>query len=284
MINIKTALSNATEVLADLHDTARIDAEILLAYTLSKTRTYLYTHPEQPLNTEQYQRFQTLVKERQLGRPVAYLVKMREFWSLPLKVTESTLIPRPETELIVELCLHLIPEQRDIRIIDLGTGSGAIALALAKERPQWEVYASDISERALYVAKENAASLNITNIHFFQSDWFSAIPDAMQFHAIVSNPPYIPQTDPHLQQGDLRFEPQSALASGEDGLTAIRDIMQQSIARLNRDGLLLIEHGYDQKTVVGSMLKDYGYQKLQCWKDVQGLDRVSGGRLLKVDE
>ncbi|MCE3045837.1 peptide chain release factor N(5)-glutamine methyltransferase [Legionella sp. 16cNR16C] len=284
MINIKTALSNATEVLADLYDTARIDAEILLAYTLSKTRTYLYTHPEQPLNTEQYQRFQTLVKERQLGRPVAYLIKMREFWSLPLKVTESTLIPRPETELIVELCLRLIPEQRDIRIIDLGTGSGAIALALAKERPQWEVYACDISEQALDVAKENAASLNITNIHFFQSDWFSAIPDDMQFHAIVSNPPYIPQTDPHLQQGDLRFEPQSALASGEDGLTAIRDIMQQSIARLNRDGLLLIEHGYDQKTVVGSMLKDYGYQKLQCWKDVQGLDRVSGGRLLKVDE
>ncbi|KTC74296.1 protein methyltransferase HemK [Legionella birminghamensis] len=284
MTNIKEALSIAAAALAGCHDTARMDAEVLLAYTLSKTRTWLYTHPEQLLNAQQWEQFQQLINDRQLGRPIAYLTQMREFWSLPLKVSESTLIPRPETELIVELCLRLLPQQLALRVADLGTGSGAIALALAKERPNWEIYACDNSKDALQVAMENAASLQINNIRFIHSDWFSAFSEAKLFHAIVSNPPYIPQNDPHLSEGDLRFEPQTALASGEDGLTAIRHILQQSIARLEPDGLLLVEHGYDQKSVVASMIKDYGYQNIQCWKDIQGLDRVSGGRLRKVDE
>lgn len=277
MIDIKRALSLAVSQLETYIDTARIDAEILLAHTLAKTRTYLYAHPEALLTKQQLLIFQQHVARRSLGTPVAHITGTREFWSLPLKVNNETLIPRPETELLVELMLSRLGHQANARILDLGTGSGAIALALAKERNDWQISACDCSEGALKTAEENALMLGLHNIHFYHSDWFEQIKTPATFHAIVSNPPYIAANDPHLNTGDLRFEPIMALVSGREGLTALEHIIKHSLARLEPDGLLLIEHGYDQKRAVTSMLDDYGYKLVQCWKDFQGHDRVSGG-------
>lgn len=278
MIDVKRALSLAINQLEPYSDTARTDAEVLLAIVLAKTRTWLYAYPETLLTKIQLLDFQRFVARRSLGTPVAYLTGTREFWSLPLKVTEETLIPRPETELIVELALNIMSHQLDARILDLGTGSGAIAIALAKERTDWQVTATDCSTGALETATENAAELNLQNICFFESDWFEQIATSPLFHAIVSNPPYIAANDPHLGEGDLRFEPKLALISGNSGLSALEHIIKHSIARLEPGGLLLIEHGFSQKSAVTSMLTEYGYVEVECWKDLHGNDRVSGGK------
>lgn len=281
MIEIKRALNLAIFQLEDYSSTPRTDAEVLLAYVLAKSRTYLYAHPETLLTKPQLQTFQQLVAKRSLGTPVAYITGTREFWSLPLKVNEETLIPRPETELIVELSLTLLKDKPGARILDLGTGSGAIAVALAKERADWQITACDCSEGALQTAEANATHLGLMNIYFYHSDWFSAIETPETFHAVVSNPPYIAANDPHLSEGDVRFEPQLALIGGLNGLSALEHIIQHSIARLEPDGLLLIEHGFDQKLAVTSMLNDYGYQEVNCWQDLQGNDRVSSGKCIK---
>lgn len=278
MIDVKRAISLATNQLEQYTDTARVDAEILLAHVLFKTRTWLYTHPEEMLTKPQSLYFQQLVARRSLGVPVAYITGTREFWSLPLKVSEETLIPRPETELLVELALNLMQSHSNAQILDLGTGSGAIALALGKERSDWQITACDCSEGALQTAEENATQLGLKNIQFYQSDWFSKIPPSAAFHAIVSNPPYIAANDPHLSDGDVRFEPSLALIGGTNGLTSIEHIIKHSLARLEPDGLLLIEHGFEQQSAVTSMLNDYGYKEVQSWKDLQGNDRVSGGK------
>lgn len=279
MIEVQRALNLAIHQLEQYNnESARVDSELLLAHALTKTRTYLYAHPETLLTKSQLHVFQQLVARRSLGTPVAYLIGTREFWSLPLKVNEETLIPRPETELLVELTLTLMRHQPHARILDLGTGSGAIALALAKERNDWRIWACDCSEGALQTAKENAAHLGLLNICFWYSDWFSEIDIEQTFHAIVSNPPYIAANDPHLNEGDLRFEPSLALISGTTGLSAIEHIIKHSIARLEPKGLLLLEHGFDQKLAVASMLNDYGYEEIQCWQDLNGIDRVSGGK------
>ncbi|WP_419418977.1 peptide chain release factor N(5)-glutamine methyltransferase [Legionella sp. D16C41] len=279
MNNIKYSLELATRQLTEyIQEDARNDAEILLAYVMGKTRTYIYTHPEKELTKEEFNRFQRLVARRSLGVPVAYIIGTREFWSLPLKVNEETLIPRPETELLVEIALTLLKACPNAYILDLGTGSGAIALALAKERSDWMITACDCSQGALATAKNNAHLLNLSNIHFCYSDWFSQIDKQQTFHAIVSNPPYVAANDPHLISGDLRFEPQLALVGGQDGLAALEHIIKHSFARLKHEGLLLIEHGFDQKSSVASMLNKYGYQDVQCWQDLQGHDRVSVGR------
>ncbi|CDZ76950.1 Release factor glutamine methyltransferase [Legionella massiliensis] len=278
MIEIKTALLQATSELERSSDSARLDAEVLLAHVLMKTRSYLYAYQETLLTKAQWQTFQRLVCQRQHGVPIAYLTGTREFWSLSLKVCEDTLIPRPETELLVELALSQLADKPQAKILDLGTGSGAIALACASERPDWQITACDCSNGALQTAEENAARLGLTNICFFLSNWFEKISAKQHFDAIVANPPYIAANDPHLSLGDVRFEPTLALISGEDGLTALRHIIEHSLARLKPDGLLLLEHGFDQKSVVGSMLNNYGYKQVQCWQDWQGNDRVSGGR------
>jgi release factor glutamine methyltransferase len=278
MTEIKTVLLQATAQLAAESDSARLDAEILLAHVLMKSRTYLYTHPDEQLSKAQWQTFQQFLSKRVQGVPIAYLTGTREFWSLPLKVCEDTLIPRPETELLVELTLTLLKDKFQAQILDLGTGSGAIALACASERPDWHVLACDCSPGALQTAEENAARLNITNVEFYCSNWFEKIAETQKFDAIITNPPYIAVDDPHLIRGDVRFEPSLALVAGDNGLAAIKYIIQHSLARLHPGGLLLIEHGFDQKSAVESMLNDYGYSDLQCWQDWQGNDRVSGGK------
>lgn len=278
MTEIRTVLLQATAQLAAESDSARLDAEILLAHVLMKSRTYLYTHPDEQLSKAQWQTFQQFLSKRVQGVPIAYLTGTREFWSLPLKVCEDTLIPRPETELLVELTLTLLKDTFQAQILDLGTGSGAIALACASERPDWQVLACDCSPGALQTAEENAARLNITNVEFYCSNWFEKIAETRKFNAIITNPPYIAVDDPHLIRGDVRFEPSLALVAGDNGLAAIKHIIQHSLARLHPGGLLLIEHGFDQKSAVESMLNYYGYSDLQCWQDWQGNDRVSGGK------
>jgi release factor glutamine methyltransferase len=193
-------------------------------------------------------------------------------------VDTHTLIPRPETELLVELSLNLLADTPKAEILDLGTGSGAIALACAKERPDWQITAADCSPAALQIAKENAANLGLT-VNFTLSDWFSNLAENQRFDAIVANPPYIAANDPHLLQGDLRFEPSLALVSGDEGLNALKHIIEHSLDWLKPGGLLLLEHGFDQKSVIRSMLNNYGYSHVQCWQDWQNRDRVSGGRL-----
>jgi len=276
MIDIKHALEQAIAGLVDLSPSARLDTEILLAFVLRKSRTYLHAYPEVLLDAEQWQAYQGLLARRHEGTPIAYLTGTREFWSLELQVNKDTLIPRPETELLVELTLDLLTSKQQATILDLGTGSGAIALALASERPAWQLMAIDVSPIAVETALHNSERLSLANIQVYYSDWFSAVP-AQLFDAIVSNPPYIAEHDPHLAQGDVRFEPRSALTSGVHGLDAIDQIIEDSYERLQPGGLLLLEHGYDQKLAVLAKLEHAGYVHHQCWQDWQGNDRISGG-------
>lgn len=278
MMEIKQALDAATKNLEKSSTSARLDAEILLAHVLIKNRSFLYAYPETLLTQIQWQTFQRLISERLEGMPVAYLTGTREFWSLPLKVCEDTLIPRPETELLVELTLTLLADKAEAQILDLGTGSGAIALACASEKPRWTITACDCSPGALQTAEENAARLALSNVYFYHSDWFDNISTEQLFDAIIANPPYVAVDDPHLKEGDVRFEPQLALVSGKDGLHALKHIIKHSLARLKPSGLLLLEHGFDQKSAVASMLKDYGYVEIQSWQDWQGNDRITGGK------
>lgn len=278
MISIGSALKEALLQLKASHADALIDSEVLLSVVINKNRAYLYAHPEQCLTRNQYQNYIQLVQERAKGMPIAYLTHSREFWSLTLKVTPDTLIPRHETERIVELALELIPNQAKTTVLDLGTGSGAIALALAKERPTWQIDACDKNKKALLIAQENAQNNHIDNVQFYHSDWFNQLPQK-RYHAILSNPPYIAKTDPHLSQGDVQFEPTTALVSEKNGLADIQYIIQNSYDYLLPHGILLLEHGYDQKKQVSTILNQLGYENIKCWQDLMGHDRVSGGSL-----
>lgn len=276
MIDIRTALNQALHNLDQLNPDSKMEAEMLLSYLLNKNRAYLFAHPEELITTQQLEAYQHLIKERSKGKPIAYLTGHRDFWTLSLKVNEHTLIPRHETEHLVELTLELIPDIPNTTILDLGTGSGAIALALAKERPNWNIVASDYSEEALKIAKENAINNKIGNVKFFHSDWFNDLPK-QKYHAIISNPPYIAEQDPHLNQGDIRFEPRSALVSGQEGLADLQYIIQQCFDYLLPNGMILLEHGYDQKIFLKAILNKLGFINVQCWQDIQGHDRVCGG-------
>lgn len=257
----------------------RLDAEALLAFTLGKNRAWLYGFGDETPTAEQVARFQQLVTRREAGEPVAYLTGQQEFWSLMLNVTPATLIPRPETELLVEQALKRIPEDTAWRIADLGTGSGAIALALAHDRPQCQVIATDISGQALEVASGNAHSLGLDNVSFHQGSWFDGLGDE-QLNVIVSNPPYVADNDPHLSQGDCRFEPDVALSpgNGADGLEDLRQIAQSALGHLQPGGWLLMEHGYDQGEATRTLLTDAGYREVNTAVDMEGRDRVVVGK------
>ena len=255
---------------------ARIEVQCLLQAVLQVNRAWLFTHPEQPLDADQLARYTALLERRLGGEPIAYLLGEREFYGLTFKVSPVTLIPRPETELLVELALQRIPEHGAYRVLDLGTGSGAIALSIAHARPDAEVVAVDASAAALEVAQFNTQQLGLGNVRLLHSDWFSAL-RGERFDIIVSNPPYIAAADAHLTQGDVRFEPCSALASGADGLDDIRRICAQAKAHLNANGWLLFEHGYDQAVRVRALLQQSGFAGIFSARDLSGIERVSGG-------
>lgn len=274
-ITIKQALRQAQHTLYG-NAGAQIDSELLLASALGCTRTYLYTWPEKILSASQQSYFDSLLERRVLGEPIAYVIGEREFWSLTLQVNRHVLIPRPETELLVETALNLLPEQAQ-RVADLGTGSGAIALALAKERPDWQIYASDLSPEALRVASDNALIHKLSNVRFNLGNWCDALP-VEPLNMIISNPPYIDPQDPHLSHGDLRFEPRAALSAAAAGIADIRTIITQAPSHLIPGGWLLLEHGFEQAAEVRELLESRGFQNVRILQDLNGLDRVSLGQ------
>lgn len=269
-----TALRDAIAALTASSPTPRLDAEVLLRHVTGSTPTGLIAGGDRPLAADDMRRLNELIAHRKHGEPIAYLTGEREFWSLRLKVTPATLIPRPETELLVEKALARVPLDARWNIADLGTGSGAIALAIAHERRHCRIYACDQSAAALDVARANAARLNIANIEFSHGDWLAPLA-RHTFEMVVSNPPYVRADDPHLNNGDVRFEPRTALTGGPDGLDAIRVIAQQAFTRLMPGGFLLLEHGHDQATAVAGILTGSGFCEIACHRDLAGHDRVT---------
>lgn len=252
------------------------EAEGLLAYVLGTSRSWLYSHGEDTVDAASVGSFEQLVARRAAGEPVAYLIGRRGFWQFDLQVTPATLIPRPETELLVELALERLPRDRLLRVADLGTGSGAIALALAHERPSAQVIATDASAAALAVARANAEALTLARIEFREGSWFEAIAGE-RFDLIVSNPPYIATDDDHLVHGDLRYEPRSALASGIDGLEAIRVIAAGAAQHLQPGGWLLLEHGWEQGEAVRALLQSAGLLGVTTARDLENRERATMG-------
>lgn len=257
-------------------DTATLDVQVMLASVLNVQRSFFYTWPDKVLDNQVIEQFEQLLARRVKGEPIAYIVGEQEFWSLPLKVSPSTLIPRPETELLVETVLDSLALTH-AKGIDLGTGTGAIALAIASERSSWQLLGVDYSDDAVALAQQNQQRLAINNVEFIQSDWLSNVDGTWQHHCdfIVSNPPYIDEHDPHLSQGDVRFEPHSALVAKEQGLQDIKVIAQQSQAFLISGGLLLIEHGFEQGAQVRDILNKQGYLNTRTIKDLAQLDRIT---------
>lgn len=251
-----------------------LENRILLCHALRLPRVALITQSERVLTAEETSTLNALVQRRLDGEPIAYIVGEREFFGLPFKVTPSVLIPRPDTELIVELALERALQGQ--RLLDMGTGSGAIAVAIAHTRPDLEVTALDVSEDALEIARANAAA-NAAQVRFLRSDWYAALGEE-RFHLVVSNPPYIVAGDRHLSEGDLRFEPVDALTDHADGLSDIRTIVDGAAAHLEQDGWLLLEHGYDQAEAVRALLSARGFVEVQSWRDLAGIERVTGGR------
>ncbi|AYL79456.1 peptide chain release factor N(5)-glutamine methyltransferase [Pseudomonas syringae pv. actinidiae] len=263
---------------AELPDspTARLDIELLLAAALGKPRSFLHTWPERIVSTEAAVAFAGYLQRRRTGEPVAYILGQQGFWKLDLEVAPHTLIPRPETEMLVEAALELVPAFAPAQVLDLGTGTGAIALALANDRQQWKVTAVDRVPEAVALAERNRQRLQLDNAQVLNSHWFSAL-EGRQFDLIISNPPYIADADPHLSAGDMRFEPSSALTAGPDGLDDLRTIIADASAHLNADGWLLLEHGYDQGPAVRELLIRHGFERIQTRRDLGEHERITFG-------
>ncbi len=261
----------------------KLESEIILAHILHVDRAYLHTYPERDLKQQENDKFLSYVQERKQGKPIAYIIQKKEFWSLELKVTQDTLIPRPETELLVEVIVEKFnpgPTQspsKTYRFLELATGSGAISIAITKNHPNFEITATDISQKALEVARENQKYHQIKNIHFIQSDWFEKIDAKDKFDAIICNPPYIAENDSHLTQGDLRFEPKIALTPGKTGLEAIEHIIKMAKNYLLPSGWLFLEHGYDQGEKVAKLFQESDYCQIMAKKDLKSLPRVTFG-------
>jgi release factor glutamine methyltransferase len=272
-VTIEQFIQQATATLT-ASPSARLDAEVLAMHVTGLARAALITHAQERLSPENGQRLEELLARRVRGEPVAYLTGRREFWSLEFLVTPDVLIPRPETELLVEQALARIPTDAEWTIADLGTGSGAVALAIARERPRCRVIATDASEAALAIARANAMRLAITNVEFRHGEWLIPLAGEVM-NMIVTNPPYIAEQDPHLAQGDVRFEPRAALVAGADGLDAIRIIAAGAGAHLKPGGWLLLEHGNDQGGHVARLLQEHGYRAIHGHTDLAGLDRIT---------
>lgn len=281
-IDIKTAVDNAIRQIHHLSATAQLDAGVILAHVLDVERSYIIAHGRKMLSPEQALRYQQLIERRAQGEPVAYLTGVREFWSLPLIVTPDTLIPRPETELLVELCLDATAQADNINACDLGTGSGAIALALAHERPDWRIVATDRSTAALTIARLNSKKLGVGNVDFVQSSWFDDL-TPQRFHIILANPPYVAAHDSHLQTDSLRYEPIQALVASEDcdGYSALRAIATQARAWLTGLGYLYLEHGHDQQLMLITLLSNLGYSEVKGHCDLNDVPRVVGARWMR---
>lgn len=256
---------------------AAVDARVLLRHTLGVDDVYLIAHANDTVNEPLAARFRALAARRAAGEPVAYITGEREFYGHVFKVSPAVLIPRPETELLVELALERLPLDRPARVLDLGTGSGCIAISIALARLAVHVTACDLSADALSVARENAAQLAARNVTLMTSDWFVAID--CRYDVIVANPPYVAEGDAHLSEGDLRFEPPAALASGADGFADLRNIIRQAPVYLTRGGWLLLEHGHTQALHCRELLLEAGFDEIQSWRDLAGIERVSGGRV-----
>lgn len=274
---LRDLVAEAAERLASTSTSARLDAELLLAHVLEKPRSHLLAWPDKQADEVQRDAFTRLVQRRENGEPIAYLTGQREFWSLPVRVTAEVLIPRPETELLVELALEKMPEKPRPAVADLGTGSGIIALALARECPQCHIVATDRSEGALTTARLNAEQLGLNHIEFRLGSWFGPL-EAESFDLVISNPPYIAEQDPHLERGDVRFEPRSALVSGRDGLADLRVIAQSARRHLHPGGWLIVEHGYNQGRAVRKLLKKEGFDAIETRLDLAGVERATLGR------
>jgi len=263
---------------AELPDspTARLDAELLLAAALGKPRSFLHTWPERIVSTEAALAFAGYLQRRRTGEPVAYILGQQGFWKLDLEVAPHTLIPRPDTEMLVEAALELVPAFAPAQVLDLGTGTGAIGLALANDRQQWKITAVDRVTEAVALAERNRQRLQLDNAQVLNSHWFSAL-EGRQFDLIISNPPYIAETDPHLSMGDVRFEPGSALTSGPDGLDDLRTIISEAPVHLSPGGWLLLEHGYDQGPAVRELLIRHGFERIQTRRDLGEHERITFG-------
>ena len=268
-----TILQALNQARLDIGDT---DARMLLQNVLKVSHAHLISHSDQELTSEQTQYLHQLIARRAQGEPVAYLMGERGFYGLNFKVTPAVLIPRPETELLVDLALERIPLDRPSKVLDLGTGSGAIAIAIAKHRPLADITAVDSSADAVAVAKMNARQLNVNNVRIIEADWFNGLA-GKRFDVIVSNPPYVAGSDPHLAQGDLRFEPRTALTTGGGGLDCLRFIITSATGHLVAGGVLLLEHGYDQAEACGQLLDKAGFGSVFSRTDLAGIVRVSGG-------
>lgn len=277
-LTISKAMAMSSELTTS--NSASLDVELLLSYVLQCERVYLRTWPEKLLSQKQTDSFLSLFDKRAAGYPIAHLTGSRDFWSLELKVTPHTLIPRPDTEVLVEKALALSLDPQDCSVLDLGTGTGAIALALASERPGWKVMGVDRYEEVVGLAKENAQRNNLEQVRFEVSDWFSAL-NEQRFQLIVSNPPYIDKNDAHLNEGDVRFEPSSALVADDEGLADINRISHDAQCYLDERGWLMFEHGYEQGELVRQILTEAGYQNVETFKDYGNNDRVTQAQFFK---
>ena len=272
-LTLEQAIAAGADLLASSSESAKLDTQVLLLHILQKPRSYLFTWPEHTLSNEQQSQFNVFLQRRLKGEPVAHITGLREFWSLSLEVNATTLIPRPDTETLVECALNMaMPDTA--KVLDLGTGTGAIALALGSEMPNWEIVAVDRVIDAVALAKKNQQRLGINNVNVKQSNWFSAL-QGERFNLIVTNPPYIEQNDIHLNQGDVRFEPLSALVADDAGMSDIKQIIAQSRDYLLSSGYLLIEHGFEQAEAVRHLFKDMAFINIKTVKDFGDNDRVT---------
>lgn len=278
LLSIESVLRQVSHSLSEVSATPHLDAEILLMEVLKVPRSYLYAHAKKDLTASQQEMFFAFVARRMQGEPIAYIIGYREFWSLNLKVNQHTLIPRPETELLVELVLKHLPDMSmNYRVVDLGTGSGAIALALASERKHWMIDAVDISEQAIALAQENAQRLDLTHINFLVGSWCQPL-KKRSYHAIISNPPYIAQEDPCWLRPEMHYEPKTALIAEQAGLADLQHLILEAKNYLMEEGYLLLEHGWQQAEHLQQLLRKEGYNAIQTFADLAGHARVTVGR------